>query len=101
MERHGEPNRPATLRIDDFFNNNQTTIIVSDAWNDATEIVYDPQSRRLTENPQKFRNLSSDSVAGDIDGDGDIDFITPKQFGSVIVLNNQSTWTQSPYQIRL
>ncbi|MGB0173434.1 MAG: FG-GAP-like repeat-containing protein [Candidatus Poseidoniaceae archaeon] len=86
----------ATLRIDDFFNNNQTTIIVSDAWNDATEIVYDPQTRRLTENAQKFRNLSSESVAGDIDGDGDIDFITPKQFGSVIVLNNQSTWTQIP-----
>ena len=86
----------ATLRIDDFFNNNQTTIIVSDAWNDATEIVYDFQSRRLTENPQKFRNLSSDSVAGDIDGDGDIDFITPKQLGSVIVLNNQSSWTQIP-----
>ena len=85
-----------TLRIDDFFNNNQTTIIVSDAWNDATEIVYDSQSRRLTENPQKFRNLSSDSIAGDIDGDGDIDFITPKQIGSVIVLNNQSSWTQIP-----
>tara|TARA_Y100000589_G_scaffold102625_1_gene96844 strand:- start:5508 stop:9815 length:4308 start_codon:yes stop_codon:yes gene_type:complete len=86
----------ATLRIDDFFNNNQTTIIVSDAWNDATEIVYDTQSRRLTKNPQKFRNLSSASVAGDIDGDGDIDFITPKQLGSVIVLNNQSSWTQIP-----
>ena len=85
-----------TLRIDDFFNNNQTTIIVSDAWNDATEIVYDSQSRRLTENPQKFRNISSDSIAGDIDGDGDIDFITPKQIGSVIVLNNQSSWTQIP-----
>ena len=28
-----------TLQIDDFFNRNQNTIIVSDAWNDATEIT--------------------------------------------------------------
>ena len=66
-------------------------------WNDATEIVYDTQSRRLTKNPQKFqKSVIEASVAGDIDGDGDIDFITPKQLVSVIVLNNQSSWTQIP-----
>jgi hypothetical protein len=90
-----------TLRIDDFFNNNQTTIIVSDAWNDATEIVYDSQSRRLTENPQKFRNISSDSIAGDIDGDGDIDFITPNKSvqSSFLTINHHGT--RFPCQIRL
>ena len=85
-----------SLRVDDFFNRNQTMIVVSDAWNDATEITYDVQTSQLNSNIQKFRNLSVESVMGDLDGDGDIDFLTPKQTDSVIVLNNGTSWEQVP-----
>ena len=33
---------------------------------------------------------------GDLDGDGDIDFLTPKQTDSVILLNNGTSWVQVP-----
>ena len=85
-----------TLQVGDFFDRGENVIIVSDAWDDATEITYDTQTRQLNSNIQKFRNLSMESVAGDIDGDGDIDFLTPKQTGSVLVINNQSSWIQVP-----
>ena len=88
--------RLRSLRVDDFFNRNQTMIIVSDAWNDATEITYDTQTSQLNSNIQKFRNLSLDSVMGDFDNDGDIDFLTPKETESVIVLNNGTSWNQVP-----
>ena len=83
-----------SIRVDDFFNRNQTVIIVSDAWNDATEITYDVQTSQLNSNIQKFRNLTAESVAGDFDGDGDIDFLTSKQTESVIIVNNQTSWNQ-------
>ena len=85
-----------SIRIDDFFNRSELMIIVSDANDDATEIIYDVQTRQLVSNLYKFRNLSSDSVAGDFDGDGDIDFLTQKQMGSVLVINNDTEWLQVP-----
>jgi len=85
-----------TIQIDDFFNRSELVIIVSDANDDATEITYDPQQRQLNSNLAKFRNLSSDSIPGDFDGDGDIDFLTPKQSGSVLVINNETEWLQTP-----
>ena len=83
-----------SLRVGDFFDRNETMIIVSDAWNDATEITYDSGTKQLTSRIQKFRNLTAESVAGDFDGDGDIDFLTAKETNSVIVVNNQSNWNQ-------
>ena len=83
-----------SLRVGDFFDRGENVIIVSDAWNDATEITYDAATRQLNSNIQKFRNLTAESVAGDFDGDGDIDFLTTKQTESVIIVNNQSSWNQ-------
>lgn len=83
-----------SLRVDDFFDRNETVIIVSDAWNDATEVTYDAQTRQLNANIVKFRNLTEGSIAGDFDGDGDIDFLTPKETESVLVINNQTAWEQ-------
>ncbi|MAY05487.1 MAG: hypothetical protein CMB25_07850 [Euryarchaeota archaeon] len=83
-----------SLRVGDFFDRNENVIIVSDAWNDATEITYDSVNRQLNSNIQKFRNLTAASVAGDFDGDGDIDFLTTKETESVIIINNQSSWNQ-------
>ena len=85
-----------TIQIDDFFNRSELVIIVSDANDDATEITYDPQQRQLNSNTFKFRNLSSDSVPGDFDGDGNIDFLTPKQTGAVLIINNGTGWSQTP-----
>ena len=81
-----------SLRVGDFFDRSENVIIVSDAWNDATEITYDSVTRQLNANIQKFRNLTLESVAGDFDGDGDIDFLTGKETESVIIVNNQSSW---------
>ena len=83
-----------SLRVGDFFDRSENVIIVSDAWNDATEITYDSVTRQLNANIQKFRNLTLESVAGDFDGDGDIDFLTAKETESVIIVNNQSSWNQ-------
>ncbi len=83
-----------SLRIDDFFDRGENVIIVSDAWDDATEITYDAVTRQLNANIQKFRNLTAESIVGDFDGDGDIDFLTAKQTESVIIVNNQSSWNQ-------
>ena len=44
---------------------------------DATLVYYDSQSKGLMSNMTQYRNMSSESVGGDIDGDGDIDFISP------------------------
>ena len=85
-----------SLHVGEFFapNRNQTIILVSDDENDATELTYDAVTKTLNPNINKFRNLSEFSVPGDVDGDGDIDFITPKTMGSNILVNNGQTWTQ-------
>ncbi|MGB0393839.1 MAG: hypothetical protein ACPGE8_01435 [Candidatus Poseidoniaceae archaeon] len=88
--------RMRTLHVADFFDRGENAIIVSDAWDDARVLTYDNQSRQLITNLVKFRNLSEESVAGDVDGDGDIDFLTPRDTGSVLVLNNQSSFIQAP-----
>jgi len=69
-------------------------ILVTDSNDDATEITYDAVNKILNSNTNKFRNLSEYSVKGDVDGDGDIDFITPKAMGSNILVNNGQIWTQ-------
>lgn len=85
-----------SLYVGEFFapNRTQTIILVSDDENDATELTYDATTKTLNPNVNKFRNLSELSVPGDVDGDGDIDFITPKTMGSNILVNNGQTWTQ-------
>lgn len=85
-----------SMYVGDFFapNRTQMIILVTDDNNDATEITYDAQTLTLNPNINKFRNLSQSSVPGDVDGDGDIDFITPKNMGSNILVNNGQTWTQ-------
>ncbi|MAR47407.1 MAG: hypothetical protein CMA41_06370 [Euryarchaeota archaeon] len=86
--------RMRSLWVDDFFDRSENVIIVSDAWNDATEITYDAVNGQLNSNIFKFRNLTSASIPGDFDGDGDIDFLTAKQTESVIIVNNQTGWNQ-------
>ena len=85
-----------SMYVGDFFapNRTQMIILVTDDNNDATEITYDAQTLTLNPNINKFRGLSEFSVLGDVDGDGDTDFITPKNMGSDILVNNGQTWTQ-------
>ena len=85
-----------SLHVGEFFapNRTQMIIVVTDDNNDATELTYDATTKTLNPNINKFRNLSEFSVPGDVDGDGDIDFITPKAMGCNILVNNGQTWTQ-------
>ena len=83
------------LRVGNFFVSNQTTILATDDNNDVTLVYFDTTTKILMQNNTKYRNITSQSVAGDIDNDGDVDFITPHQAGSYVLLNNGTGWVQS------
>ena len=70
-------------------------LLVSDDNDDATLVYYDSQSKGLMSNMTQYMNMSSESVGGDIDGDGDIDFISPYIGESSIHLNNGTGWIET------
>ena len=86
-----------SMKVGNFFSplQNQTFLLVSDDNDDATLVYYDSQSKGLMSNMTQYRNMSSESVGGDIDGDGDIDFISPYIGESSIHLNNGTGWIET------
>ena len=91
------------MHVGEFFapNRSEMIIVVTDDNNDATEIIYDAQTQTIKPPVNKFRGLSAFSVPGDVDGDGDIDFITPKNMGSDILVNNGQTWTRVQTNVQI
>ena len=92
-----------SMYVGEFFapNRSEMIIVVTDDNNDATEIIYDAQTQTIKPPVNKFRGLSEFSVPGDVDGDGDIDFITPKNMGSDILVNNGQTWTRVQTNVQI
>ena len=92
-----------SMHVGEFFapNRSEMIIVVTDDNNDATEIIYDAQTQTIKPPVNKFRGLSAFSVPGDVDGDGDIDFITPKNMGSDILVNNGQTWTRVQTNVQI
>lgn len=92
-----------SMYVGEFFapNRSEMIIVVTDDNNDATEIIYNAQTQTIKPPINKFRGLSEFSVPGDVDGDGDIDFITPKNMGSDILVNNGQTWTRVQTNVQI
>jgi len=68
-----------------IFANNSTTFsaVVTDLFGHSTPLSWTNASG-ITENLNHFDGLESQPIAGDVDGDGDIDFIGTNQQGYTI-----------------
>lgn len=78
------------------FANNSTTFsaVVTDLFGHSTPLSW-VNASGITENPNHFDGLGSQPIAGDVDGDGDIDFIGTNQQGYTIALNMGLQWNAS------
>ena len=79
-----------------IFANNSTTFsaVVTDFLGHSTPLNW-TNAIGITENLNHFDGLESQPMAGDMDGDGDIDFIGTNQEGYTIALNMGSQWNVS------
>ncbi|MDA8818589.1 VCBS repeat-containing protein, partial [Candidatus Poseidoniales archaeon] len=79
-----------------IFANNSTTFsaVVTDLFGHSTPLNW-TNAIGITENLNHFDGLESQPMAGDMDGDGDIDFIGTNQEGYTIALNMGSQWNVS------
>ena len=78
------------------FANNSTTFsaVVTDFFGHSTPLSW-TNGVGITENLNHFDGLESQPMAGDVDGDGDVDFIGTTQEGYAIALNIGSQWNVS------
>ena len=78
-----------------FANNSSTfSVVVTDLFGHSTPLSW-VNASGITENPNHFDGLGSQPIAGDVDGDGDIDFIGTNQQGYTIALNMGLQWNAS------
>ena len=86
---------PATLSYltaGAFGSNNSTfSVVVTDLFSHSTPIGW-VNGSGITESPHHFDGVGSQPITGDIDGDGDIDFIGTNQQGYTIALNTGLQW---------
>ena len=76
-----------------YFDANASTYsaVVTDFYGHSTPLQWTVGSG-ISENPSRFDGIQSQPIAGDIDNDGDIDFIGTNQVGYTIALNIGSQW---------
>ena len=67
-----------SLRVGDFFDRGENASLYPMHGMMQQKSPTIQQQGELDSNILKFRNLTAESVAGDVDGDGDIDFLTAK-----------------------
>ncbi len=76
-----------------YFDTNRSTYsaVVTDFYGHSTPLEWTAGSG-ISDNPTHFDGMSSKPIAGDIDNDGDIDFIGTNAIGYTIALNTGSQW---------
>ena len=76
-----------------YFDANASTYsaVVTDFYGHSTPLQWIVGSG-ISENPSRFDGIQSQPIAGDIDNDGDIDFIGTNQVGYTIALNIGLQW---------
>ena len=76
-----------------YFDANASTYsaVVTDFSGHSTPLQWTAGSG-ISENPSRFDGVESQPITGDIDNDGDIDFIGTNQVGYTIALNTGSQW---------
>ena len=76
-----------------YFDTNGSTYsaVVTDFYGHSTPLEWTAGSG-ISDNPTHFDGMSSKPIAGDIDNDGDIDFIGTNAIGYTIALNTGSQW---------
>ena len=76
-----------------YFDTNGSTYsaVVTDFYGHSTPLEWTAGSG-ISDNPTHFDGMSSKPIAGDIDNDGDIDFIGTNAIGYTIALNAGSQW---------
>jgi hypothetical protein len=75
-----------------FGSNNSTfSVVVTDLFAHSTPLGW-VNGSGITESPYSFDGIGSQPIAGDIDSDGDIDFIGQNQQGYTIALNTGLQW---------
>ena len=91
---------PTTLvsMVSGHFAANSTvfSVVVTDLFGHSTPLGWINGSG-ISENPNHFDGLESDIIAGDIDGDGDIDFIGSNQMGYTVAQNDGSQWNTTDH----
>ena len=91
---------PTTLvsMVSGHFAANSTvfSVVVTDLFGHSTPLGWTNGSG-ISENPNHFDGLESDIIAGDIDGDGDIDFIGSNQLGYTVAQNDGSQWNTTDH----
>ncbi len=72
-------------------NGSTYSAVVTDFYGHSTPLEWTAGSG-ISDNPTHFDGMSSKPIAGDIDNDGDIDFIGTNAIGYTIALNTGSQW---------
>ena len=72
-------------------NNSSFSVVVSDLFSHSTPLGW-VNGSGITESPYHFDGIGSQPIAGDIDSDGDIDFIGQNPQGYTIALNVGLQW---------
>lgn len=82
-----------TMLTTGVFGNNSTlfSAVVTDFLGHSTPLYW-VNGAGITENPNHFDGIESQPIVGDVDGDGDLDFIGTNQQGYTIALNTGSQW---------
>ena len=92
MNNTATPTTLSYLTAGAFGSNNSTfSVVVTDLFSHSTPLGW-VNGSGITESPYRFDGIGSQPIAGDIDSDGDIDFLGQNPQGYTIALNTGMLW---------